>query len=183
MTKTYYFRNTTSHVGSVGISNRDLETTTGTSTTESSFAGNSPDWWDWYSANSEPNLTDWPNGTYTWYLVVSTANSIVELTSVRLIRMNSSRSSILASTTNTVNITLSSVQTYSGTIDWSSGQNPGGRSSSDIFAIEYIFTRISGHGNQEVVFKVNGPSDSRVDTPLEAAAGIPQNILIVWEET
>ena len=77
---TLYFRNTATHVGTLGSTgNFDLESTTGT-TAGQSFGANTPRTYVYYSAASFPNKLDWETGNYTWYLDVTTANANVQLT-------------------------------------------------------------------------------------------------------
>ena len=169
MATTYYFRSTSNSVGSLGDENHDLTLTTGTSSTQV-YGGNPSGNFAYYTATSDPNLTDWDTGDYTWYLDVIFANSNVELTSVRVSRYSSDFATEKAFGSSTVNLTLSSTGEKSGTVTFSS-PNPAGRAASDRLVVQYLFTRVTGHGNQTIDADVNGSADTRIDTPLTIGGG------------
>src|SRR5687767_2206021 len=165
MAITLYLRNTANHVGTLGShGNFDLESTTGTTATQS-FGANTPRTFVYYSDASIPNKADWETGDYTWYVDVTTANANVQLTSVKVSRYNSALNSELASGSASPNLTLSTTGLKSGTISFAS-PNPGGRSASDRLVITLSFTKLAGGGTQSVNGDVNGSGDSRIDTPL-----------------
>src|SRR5215203_283406 len=120
MAITLYYRSTTGHVGTLGTTgNFDLETTTGT-TASQSFSANTPRTYVYYSATTFPNLTDWATGDYTWYLDVTTANANVQLTTVKVSRYNSALNSELASGSASPNLTLSTTGLKTGTVSFAS---------------------------------------------------------------
>lgn len=163
---TLYFRNTAGHVGSLSsTANLDLETTTGTTATQVFSAGNNPLTYAYYSATTFPNRTDWNTGNYTWYLDVTSANSNVELTTVRVSRYSSDFATERAFGTASPTLTLSTTGEKSGTVTFSS-PNPAGRASSDRLVVQYTFTRVGAHGTESINADVNGSADTRIDTPL-----------------
>jgi hypothetical protein len=165
MAITLYYRNTTGHVGTLGTTgNFDLETTTGTTATQS-MGANTPRTYVYYSATTFPDKADWETGDYTWYLDVTTANANVQLTTVKVSRYNSALNSELASGSASPNLTLNTTGLKSGTVSFAS-PNPGGRSSTDRLVITLTFTKLAGGGVQSISADVNGSSDSRIDTPL-----------------
>lgn len=165
--QTYYCRNTQTYNNGSSSVVFDLLNTTATTATISADPSNSPVSRHFITASL--GILDWNNGTYTWYLDVSTANSGVDLTAVNLYRYPTDGYTIKASKTNSVSVNLGTTGVKSGTITWNDGtQNPSAtKASTDDLGVEFIFTRASGfHGTQVVVFDVNGSADSRVDTPL-----------------
>src|SRR5687768_14024294 len=165
MAITLYLRNTANHVGTLGShGNFDLESTTGTTATQS-FGANTPRTFVYYSDASIPNKADWETGDYTWYVDVTTANANVQLTSVKVSRYNSALNSELASGTATPNLTLNTTGLKSGTVSFAS-PNPGGRSASDRLVVTITFSKLAGGGTQSVNADVNGSADSRLDAPL-----------------
>lgn len=168
--KTYYFKNTATHASTLGVYNYDMDTTTSGAVSIYGEAGNSPQTTWTYSATTEPNLTTWPNGTYTWYLVVTTANSSLNLTGVTL-RRTSSTWTDKATKSASMTTLMSPTGTYSGTITWNDGtQNPGGSAQNDRFVVTFTFTRVAGAmSTQTATFSAGGSTHSRIDTPLDAA--------------
>jgi hypothetical protein len=165
MAITIYLRSTTTHVGTIGShGNFDLETTTGT-TSSQSFGANTPRTYAYYSASGFPNLTDWTTGDYTWYVDVTTANANVQLTTVRVSRYNSTVTTEKAFGTASPNLTLSTTGLKSGTVSFAS-PNPGDRAADDRLVILLTFTKLAGGGVQSVSADVNGSGDSRLDAPL-----------------
>ena len=164
---TLYLRNTATHVGTHGSTgNFDLESTTGTTATQSMGAAGTARTYVYYSASSFPGLTDWQTDTdYTWNIDVTTANSNVQLTSVKISRYDSSLTTERASATGTPNLTLSSTGLKTGTVTFAS-PNPSGRQSTDRLVVTITITKLAGGGTQSANVDVNGSSDSTVVTPL-----------------
>lgn len=171
MVKTFHCRNTdTNGAPSTGNIWGDLNTATGTTATISDSAGNSQRSISFDTSTSEPSglSTDWPTGTYTWYLKVTTANSLVTLTSIVLTRWNNAGTVSQSASQQIFNIgqVLSSVTTYSGQINWANVNSAVGRAANDKVDLVFLFDRNSGHSSEAYAFGVNAATDSRIDTPL-----------------
>lgn len=165
MAITIYLRSTATHVGTLGShGNFDLETTTGT-TSSQSFGANTPRTFVYYSATTFPNLTDWTTGDYTWNVDVTTANANVQLTTVKVSRYDSTLTTEKASGSASPNLTLSTTGLKTGTVSFAS-PNPAGRAADDRLVLTLTFSKLAGGGLQSINADVNGSGDSRLDTPL-----------------
>ena len=165
-------RDTTTNI--VGAIQNDMNLTTGTTATVTYNALAATRIWGTVATGN----TDWTGGTYTWRYRVVTANSTITITQVRLIRYASDGTTIRASkSSGAISISCSTTGVKSSTIVWNDGtQNPVGRQSTDLFAIEFT-TASSGHGTQNIGVGTNlSSTNDEIDTPLSFAQNFNGNI-------